>query len=111
MPGPFKPLNILSARFSRFGTPGNQGLRITLVTSAGKRRNFACLRLRFGDYISDRMGGGSGAGRVHQLTSAATQKPVGTPKTPAEIGWMPNHSPSASTQLGSARIAATCESM
>ena len=37
-------------------------------------------------YISDRMRGGCGAGRVTQLTTTATTKPTGTPNTPAEMG-------------------------
>lgn len=47
---------------------------------------------------------GTGAGRVMRLTTAAATKPAGTPNTPAEMGWMPNHRPSASSQPGSALL-------
>jgi len=51
------------------------------------------------------------AGRVMRLTTSATSRPTGTPKTPAEMGWMPNHRPSANSQPGSAaRTAGTWES-
>ena len=68
----------------------------------------ALLRMR---HISERTAGSGGAGRVMRLTTAATTNPVGTPNTPAEMGWMPNHRPSASSQPAQARMAGTCDSM
>ena len=59
----------------------------------------------------ERMRGKAGAGRVIQLTATVTSSPQGTPNTPAEIGWIPNQSPSASNQWGSACKACTCDSM
>lgn len=53
---------------------------------------------------------GPGA-RLNRLTSQVANSPTGTPNTPAEIGWMPNHRPSASSTAGTtARTASTCES-
>ena len=79
----------------------------------GCRRNGSCCPFAQAGsaYISERTRGSAGAGRVMRLTTTATISPAGTPNTPAEMGWMPNHRPSASNQPAQVRKTGTCESM
>ena len=47
----------------------------------------------------------------HRLTSHATSKPTGTPKTPAEFGWMLHHRPPPATSPRAERSVSVLTSM